>query len=177
VPDPITQHESFIRLLVRHEPGIRALVRSVVHRAEDVDEVMQRVSLVAWQKFSVLTDTDGFGRWACVIARHEVLKFQRERARDRFVLDPDLIERILAEGEQESPVRERRLSLLEQCLGKLSPVRRDLLLQAYTPGCTTRAIAAKLGCSEQAMYQSLRRLRLELRRCVELGLGEPGDAP
>ncbi len=68
-------HEAFIMLLLRHEPMVRAAIRAVVHRAEDVDEVMQAVSLVAWRKFDSLTDHEGFGRWACVIARYEVLKF------------------------------------------------------------------------------------------------------
>lgn len=162
-------------LLQRHEAGIRAFIRAVVLRTEDVDEIMQAVSLVAWRKFDALTDHEGFRRWACVIARYEVLKFQRARARDRFVLDEALLEQILEEGADECLVRQRRLSLLEQCLNKLPESRRDLLLQAYAPGCTVRAIAERLGRSEDALYQLLRRLRLELKQCVEMGLVEEGD--
>jgi len=174
--DSDANHEAFIMLLLRHEPMVRAAIRAVVHRAEDVDEVMQAVSLVAWRKFDLLTDREGFGRWACVIARHEVLKFQRGRARDRFVLDEALVERILEEGEAECSVRGRRLSLLERCLEKLPETRRKLLLQVYSPGCTARAVAEQLGKSEDALDQLLRRLRLELKRCVELGLAEEGGA-
>jgi RNA polymerase sigma-70 factor (ECF subfamily) len=115
---------------------------------------MQAVSVAAWRKFDALTDSEGFGRWACVIARYEVLKFQRSRARDRFVLDEKLV---------------------EQCLNKLPGSRQDLLLQAYAPGCTVRAIAERLGRSEDALYQLLRRLRLELKQCVEMGLVGEGD--
>jgi RNA polymerase sigma-70 factor (ECF subfamily) len=168
--------ELFLALLLRHERMVRAAIRGVVHREEDVDEVMQAVSLVAWRKFDSLTDREGFGRWACMIARHEVLKFQRARARDRFVLDEALVERILEEGEAECEVRGRRLSLLERCLEKLPQARRDLLLQAYTPGCTTRAMAERLGRSEDGLYQLLRRLRLELKQCVEGHLLEEGGA-
>ena len=175
--DANAAHEAFIMLLLRHEAGIRAFIRTVVHRTEDVDEVMQAVSLVAWRKFDSLTNPEGFGRWASVIARYEALKFLRGRARDRFVLDTDLVERILSEGEAESAARSRRLSLLERCLEKLPESRCELLLQAYTPGCTTRAMAERLGRSEDALYQLLRRLRLELKQCVELGLsGEGGVA-
>ncbi|MCL4177253.1 MAG: hypothetical protein KJ072_05860 [Verrucomicrobia bacterium] len=88
--DANAAHEAFIMLLLLHEAGIRAFIRTVVHRAEDVDEVMQAVGLVAWRKFDSLTDREGFGRWACVIARYETLRFLRTRARDRFVLDTDL---------------------------------------------------------------------------------------
>jgi RNA polymerase sigma-70 factor (ECF subfamily) len=174
VNDADSTHESFIRLLLRHEPSVRAVIRSVVHRAEDVDEVMQAVSLVAWRKFASLTDREGFGRWACVIARYEILKFLRSRARERFVLDPGLVERILAEGEEETEGRGRRLSLLERCLEKLPETRRELLLQVYTPGGTVRELAGRLGRSEDALYQMLRRLRLELRDCVESGMVADG---
>lgn len=37
-------------------------------------------------------------------------------------------------------------------------------------------LADQLGKSEDALYQLLRRLRLELKRCVELGLTEEGGA-
>jgi RNA polymerase sigma-70 factor (ECF subfamily) len=171
---PQSSHEAFITLLLRHEPMVRAAIRAVVLRAEDVDEVMQAVSLVAWRKFDSLTDREGFGRWACVIARHEVLKFKRSRARDRFVLNESLVERIMEEGASECELRDARLSLLERCLNKLPAARRQLLLQAYSPGCTTRAMAELLGRSEDSLYQMLRRLRLELKRCVELGLAAEG---
>ena len=169
-----TRDDAFITLLLRHEGMVRAAIRAVVHRAEDVDEIMQAVSLVAWRKFESLTDREGFGRWACVIARHEVLKFQRARARDRFVLDEALVERILEEGETECEVRGRRLTLLERCLEKLPEARRELLMQVYSPGCTTRAMAKRMGKSEDNLYQLLRRLRLELKHCVELGLAKQG---
>lgn len=173
--DPLS-HETFIRLLLRHQAGIRAFIGAVVYRTEDIDEIMQSVSLVAWRKFDSLEDPEGFGRWACVIARHEVLKFQRSKARDRFVLDEGLVERILSEGEDELPARECRLSLLDRCLDKLPTSRRELLLQVYSPGCTARAVAERLGKSEDGLYQLLRRLRLELKDCVELGLAQERGA-
>jgi RNA polymerase sigma-70 factor (ECF subfamily) len=80
----------------------------------------------------------------------------------------------LTESEGDDVFRQRRLSLLERCLQKLPENRRELLLHAYSPGCTTRAAAQRLGKSEDSLYQLLRRLRLELKRCVEQGLTEEG---
>lgn len=54
--------------------------------------------------------------------------------------------------------------------------RRQLLLQAYAPGCTARAIAERLGRSEDGLYQLIRRLRLESKDCVELGLAQEKGA-
>jgi RNA polymerase sigma-70 factor (ECF subfamily) len=92
------------------------------------------------------------------------------------VLDETLVERIMEEGETECEVHGRRLTLLERCLEKLPQARRDLLLEAYTPGCTTRAMAQRLGKSEDGLYQLLRRLRVEIKHCVELSMAKEGGA-
>ena len=54
-----------------------AFVRSCCPRAQEVDEVMQDVSIAAWRKFSSLEDHDAFGAWACMIARYELLMTRR----------------------------------------------------------------------------------------------------
>jgi RNA polymerase sigma-70 factor (ECF subfamily) len=175
---PDDDHARFLALLLRHEPMIRASIRAVVHRPEDVDDVMQAVSIVAWRKFDQLTDERGFGRWACMIARYEVLKFQRERAREqnRLVLDEALVSLILEEAADEISVRGRRLALLEHCLQRLPEARRALVMQAYTPGSTMRALAERLGQTEDGLYQLLRRIRLALKDCVEGRLAQEGGA-
>ena len=61
--------EQFVRLLVRHDRAIRAWLRVLLPTLNDVDEVMQEVSVVAWRKFDQLDDPENFQRWVCVIAR------------------------------------------------------------------------------------------------------------
>lgn len=84
---PREPHEVFLQLLARHEPVVRAYLRSLVSRPADVDELMPDVALVAWRTFSELREPEGFPRWACLIARYEALRFRRDKARDRLVLD------------------------------------------------------------------------------------------
>ena len=93
VPDP---HEAFLRLWMQHEPELRAFVRSCCPNAQEVDDVMQEVSVAALRKFSTLDDHSAFGPWACLIARYELLTARRRFARDRLVLDEDIVE-LLAE--------------------------------------------------------------------------------
>ena len=58
-------HESFVRALTRHERVIRAYIRGTgITRPEDVDEIMQEVSLAAWKKFDQLDDVEEFPVWA-----------------------------------------------------------------------------------------------------------------
>ena len=74
-------------------------------RAAEVDEVIQEVSLVAWRKFPMLTDPAPFPRWACLLARYEILMARRRHARDRLVLDEDIVAKLAEEGAEEMPAR------------------------------------------------------------------------
>lgn len=159
--------EAFVQLLSRHEPVVRAYLRGLLSTMEEVDELMPEVALVAWRKFAELEDRGAFAKWACVIARYEVLRHRRDKARDRLVLDEDVIARLAAEAEDETPQTEAQMRALEACLQKLPEERRKLVLGCYTPGVAMKEIAARTGRSEDGLYQLLRRIRLELQRCVQ----------
>ena len=49
-------NSAFVTLLSRHEPVVRAYLRTLVSTPAEVDELMPEVALVAWQKFSTLAD-------------------------------------------------------------------------------------------------------------------------
>lgn len=159
--------EAFVQLLSRHEPVVRAYLRGLVSTMEEVDTLMPEVALVAWRKFAELEDRSAFAKWACVIARYEVLRHRRDQARDRLVLDDEVIARLAAEAEEETPQTELQMRALESCLQKLPEDRRKLVLGCYVPGVSIKDIAARTGRSEDGLYQLLRRIRLELQRCVE----------
>jgi len=168
-------HEMFIKLLTKHEGIIRASIRAVIRRTDDVDEVMQAVSLVAWRRFDSVTDVEGFAKWACVIARYEILKFRRSKARDRLELDEVLVAKIIDEGAEELSVRSRRIAHLEGCLKRLPESRRLLVMKVYSPGCSMKAVARQMGKSPEGLYQLLLRIRLELKRCVEIQATTEGE--
>ena len=163
-PDP---HESFLRLWTRHEPELRAFVRSCCPKAQEVDDVMQEVSVAALRKFSTLDDHAAFGAWACLIARYELLSARRRFARDRLVLAGDIVQLLADEGADELPLRERQLRALDQCVNKLPRERRELALAAYGKDTTIRELAAKLKRTEGSLYQLLSRIRKELYRCMQ----------
>ncbi|MDG1897020.1 MAG: sigma-70 family RNA polymerase sigma factor [Fuerstiella sp.] len=171
-PDP---HEAFLRLWMRHEAELRAFVRSCCPNAQEVDDVMQEVSIAALRKFSTLDDHTAFGPWACLIARYELLTARRRYARDRLVLAEDIVELLAEEGAQELPLRQQQLRVLDRCMEKLPRERRELALAAYAKDTTIREMAAQLKRTEGSLYQLLARIRMELHRCMTLALagGEP----
>ena len=166
-PDP---HETFLRLWMRHEPELRAFVRSCCPKAQEVDDVMQEVSVAALRKFSTLDDHAAFGPWACLIARYELLSARRRFARDRLVLAEDVVQLLADEGAQELPLRQRQLRALDQCIDKLPRERRELVLAAYAKDNTIREMAGQLKRTEGSLYQLLARIRMELHRCMTRAL-------
>jgi len=177
-PAPDSNNDGrFVQLLAMHEPEIRAFIRASLPSSHDVAEVMQNVSLVAWKKFSELENADsGFAKWVCVIARFEIMKFRRGLARDRFVLDEDVVRLLCEEGEVETSLRAEQIAQLDFCLDKLPEDRRDLVREAYRPGASIKALAQGRGKKPDALYQLLRRIRLELELCIQRQLDQIGEA-
>jgi RNA polymerase sigma-70 factor, ECF subfamily len=165
---PSADHEAFVRALSRYERVIRAYIRGAgISRPEDVDEIVQEVSLIAWRKIDQLNDVDEFRRWACVIARHRVLEFRRNRFRDRLVLNEKVFDLLLEESLDETEQHEARLRQLERCLDELPPASRKLVNAAYELGASIDELARSAGKKANALYQQLWRLRQLLRKCVE----------
>ena len=166
--DTDDNNELFLRLLARHDPAIRAYVRASIPDSADVADVMQEVSVIAWKKFSALEDPEtGFGKWASVIARYEILKFRRGKARDRLVLDSDIIDKLAEEGVDEASEREHWIKTLKHCLEKLPQSRRELLMNAYHPDTSIKELADTVNKKPNALYQILSRLRFSLADCIE----------
>lgn len=176
-PGSSTGHESFVRALARHERVIRAYIRGAGNsRPEDVDEIVQEVSLIAWRKINQLENVDEFPQWACVIARHRVLEFRRNRFRDRLVLNEKVFDLLLDEALDETGQNKDRLRQLERCLDELPPASRKLVNAAYAPGASIDELARSAGKKANALYQQLWRLRQLLRKCVEDALRNDGNS-
>ena len=151
---------------------IRAYIRGAgISRPEDVAEIVQEVSLIAWQKFDQLDRVEEFPRWACVIARYRVLEFRRNRFRDRLVLNEKVFDLLLEEALNETGIHDARLRQLEHCLGQLPSASQKLVKAAYEPGASIDELASSAGKNANALYQQLWRLRQILRKCVDDALG------
>ncbi len=174
--DPDAGYETFVRLLVEHEPRLRACLRGLLPTWADVEEVMQNASLVAWRKFSEFQRDTNFGGWLLTIARFEALKHRRNMARSPLVFSDDVWELLAGEASGDTePVNQRR-DALEQCLGKLSGAQRELVLQAHAPGARLKEIAQQTGSSEQAFYKTMQRLRAALLECISRTMAQEGLA-
>jgi RNA polymerase sigma-70 factor (ECF subfamily) len=164
MPTPLDpQHDRFLRLYAEHEQALHGYVRSMLPDRNEASEVMQEVIVTLWQKFEGAED---FRRWAFGVARLKVLQHYQRRKRDRHVFGEDLIERL---ADRQSELDERHATqreALEQCLEKLPPTQRELVLTAYTKGTRMDDLAAQRGETAMALYKKLHRIRQALLECV-----------
>ncbi len=159
-------YESFVRQFMAHEGRLRGFLRSLLPTWDDVDDVLQETSLVAWRKFSQFDSGTNFMAWIGMIARFEALRHRRKMARDRLVFPEDLIEMIADEGAEEADRREREHRALRRCLDKLDERQARWLEMAYQPGVKFHEAAKEAGKSTEAFYKTLQRLRASLQECM-----------
>ena len=163
-------NQDFVRLLAVHERTIRGFVRSLLPYPNDVDDLMQEILVIAWKKFDDLKDHHAFPRWACAIARYQVLNFRRKNARDRLVLSEEIVALIADEGLEETADRKDELKALEDCMQRLPSDKRQLIMQTYQPDVSIARIADELGKTENSIYQLTWRIRQTLWNCVSVKL-------
>lgn len=162
------QNEHFLSLYFKNEADVRAFVRNSIQNYHDVAEIMQESTIVAWNKFNELDDAEkNFGKWFCVIARYEIMRFRRDKARDRLILDEPLVEKILDEGISEYDQRKETTEYLKACIEKLKPSSRQLLEIAYDSETAIKDFAKRMNKKADTVYQSLRRIRILVAECME----------
>lgn len=165
-------HEAFVEQFARSEQQIRAFVRSLLPPWADVDDVMQDVGLACWRKFSDLEKNEDFPRWACVVARFEVLKHRRKHARDRLVFSEETLALLSDVEVTRLEHRQRERVAIEACLQKLRLAERTLVLSVHTPGASVARIAEETGQQAKRLYRKVSAIRGMLRDCMRQRLAE-----
>jgi RNA polymerase sigma-70 factor (ECF subfamily) len=163
-------HTLFVRLLLAHESRVRGFIRGLVPTWNDVDEVLQQASLVAWKKFADFEPHTDFGSWLMVISRFEALKHRRRASRGPRCFSPEAWELLASEADpaaHDGDRMARRRAALDECLAALAEHRRHVLLEAHTPGVRIGELARRLGHREQAFYKTIQRLRAALLTCMQ----------
>lgn len=157
----------FVKLFQKNESAIRNFVRSLLPTWNDVDDVMQEVSLVLWDKFSDFDRTTVFLKWAYVIARFKVMNFSSKKGREKLQFDQEALELLAIEIEETEEERKEEEKAMWLCMEKLTPERKQLMLTAFQKDVTIKNIAEELGKTPKALYRTLDRLKIKLFECIQ----------
>ena len=176
-PDPAK--DEFLKLFLAHQRPLYALILAMVPHFADADDILQEVSTVLWQKFDAFVPgpDSSFMAWASTIARYEVLRLRRDRATGPAFSD-DLAGLIADRAIDVNRDDDRRVVVLQACMGELDDRQRTLMSMRYVDDLRPKQIAARRSESVDAVYKILARTHTTLLHCIrrKLALASSGES-
>ena len=164
--------QEFIAQFAPAERSIRALLLAATGDPHTVEDLMQNVAVDLWRKWPEYQRDRPFRPWALGVARIEILRWRRTLARDRFVLDEKLLDRLVTATDKAAEEADLRLSHLAECLKGVSEYAREVVRLKYAGGLTAKRIAEELGKNLASVEMVLTRTRRALRACIDRKLDE-----
>lgn len=159
--------EAFARLFARHQRRVYSYIFSLLGDWTAAEDVFQDTCVVMWTKFSDFQPGTDFAAWACRIARFKVLKYRQECRRRLPFSSMEFIETVAAARDSRNTESDDWTAVLIECINKLPPRDRILIVQRYSEDCTIKELAEKLGLPSNTVYKAIGRIRKNLLECVE----------
>ena len=163
-----------VQEIARHQTRLRAFVRCLLVRSADVDDLVQEINAVLWEKADEFEQGTNFWAWASQIARFKALNKIRKYGRERLVFDDEMLSRIASVAESRLDNLDGRREALGECLNALPPSQRQLIDLRYASGQTIETIADSISRPAGSVRQTLYRIRLALLKCIQSKLATEG---
>ncbi len=163
----------FKHLVAQQHQQLRSFVRALGVEPDWVDDLAQEVFLVAWRERDSFDTQRDIGKWLRGVARNLVRNELRKDQRRKRILHVGLSELLVRSEECESAATEQfRMSELRDCVEQLAPKSRQIVAGRYGDGWKAHDLADHLGMTAAGVRQALMRIRLQLKQCIELRIGE-----
>lgn len=160
----------FVQLIAEHQNVLRGFIITLLPGAPGVDDVFQNTNAVIWKKRETFELGTNFRAWAMSIARFQALAHMQQLRRRRWVtLDRDVAEQLADDFEAQPDAMDLdgRSAALDECIEKLRPKDRELLVERYWHRTRLQDFAVVSGRSVNALKVTLFRIRAALKRCIE----------
>lgn len=172
-PDP---EQTFVQLVVNHQPALRAFVLSLLPGSPDVDDVIQDTNAEIWAKRGDFRIGTNFKSWMFSVAKFKVMSVWRDQQRCKVWAVPEetltmLVERIELGALAETESRQESLRF---CLDRLRAEDRMLILNRYIADQNLERLANETGRNKDSLKVSLHRIRTALKVCMNRKL-QPGQ--
>jgi RNA polymerase sigma-70 factor (ECF subfamily) len=157
--------EEFTNNLLSCKRALLSLALNKVRRHEDAEDVVQRASVIMWNKYDLFDNSTNFVKWACNIVALEANNIYRSLVRRPTIQDQELYERLAETCEDESEKTDQ--DSIAETLGMLDADERELLTLAYLDSARLDEYAEKKGKSKQTIYNKLCLLKKRVRKALE----------
>lgn len=168
--------EEFLELYASCEHRLYAYIVMLIGNPVDARDILQDTALTLWQKYDEFDRSRPFFAWAHEFARYRTLRYRQIHANDAPTLEPEALNALAARFVDDEGNRDDLYSdALPGCIEELSDGDRELIQLRYAGGVAVKMLAEKLNRSENAVSQSLARVRRLLRKCVEKNIRRQED--
>ena len=161
----------FAQLVAQQHQQLRSFVRTLGVAPDWVDDLAQEALLVAWRERDSFDRQRDLGKWLRGIARNLVRNELRKKKRQERLLYQGLAELLVRAAEVEPQTEswaQCRVPMLRDCVEQLAPKSRELVSGRYGDGWKAPDLADHFNMTPTAVRQALMRIRLQLKRCIEL---------
>jgi RNA polymerase sigma-70 factor (ECF subfamily) len=142
-------------------------VRAIVGSRTLAEDIFQDLVVLVMRKHAEIPNAAALPGWSRRAVRFLALKALEKRARERPVMDEELIALIERAVEDDGePAVDPYLSALGACRDKLSAPARELLALRYEQGIPGEQIAERLGRPLNTVYVTISRLHRTLADCI-----------
>ncbi len=161
--------EAFSAGLAALQPQLRGYIATLLPGCSEIDDVLQEVNVLIWEKRDEFGGAGNFRGWAFRCAYFKALAWRRDAIRSGWlVFSETLMQKVAHAAEDFWDHRTaRRSAALQECVGSLTPEDGLLLKARYERGTSLAQLAARTGKTADAVYKAISRLRAALRTCVE----------
>lgn len=166
-------HDQFLPYFLPVQADLRAFIGAAVRDVVTREDVFQEVAMILWKKFDLYDPARPFGAWARGIDIRKILEDRRLRGKLPESCTAETLEALsagFAADEAEAPWADREKAL-HHCLEQLPERSGRFIRERYHQNHSIETMAADAGLSLDALYQTLSRLRRQLRDCVQRRLG------
>jgi len=138
----------------------------MVFDAAEVDDILQDVAVIAIENSHRYDSERSLSAWIFGIAKNRILKYYEKQKRSKLCFSTEVVE-AMTEVSENADEREDSLESLQDCMAKLEPAQRDLLLRRHKPGVTARALAKEIGYTDTRISRKINGLYALLLKCVQ----------
>lgn len=159
--------EAFTRLWDAHRKPLKNFITSRLSNTSLVDDVLQEVSVILWDKFGTFKAGTDFLAWAKAVAHFRILRACYDQKRRPATVSPELVELMHPELPPFDAEIDERVTALKHCMQKLSAGDREVIVMRYEKRLEGKKIAEQLRKRANYIYKKIGSIRQQLHLCIK----------
>lgn len=149
---------TFVMLLTKAQLDLKLYIAALTRDLQDVEDILQETNVDIWRKAATYDPSRPFLPWAKTLAKFQVMRWRKDRARDRLVLDDSAFE-LMAADELEGLDPDLQTWALRRSLRRLQEDEFALVRAKYADRKSVPDLARAFRLTEKAVVSRLYRIR------------------